>query len=221
MNIIHTPFKLTLFSNHGDTATECATVNTSAEVAGATESTADVSEKRDDASINEGVDENNKNNRNDLSSPHVAEIKPDDKHDDLKIRSKAIGDRKKYFIMGAHYVERRMQSWLNDEAVLKEKYPDYSLEKEMKNPVFFKMLSLDISQEQAYVATHFDSILNDEMNRAACLYSDNLRARGVRPYENGVLGSGGVAMKSGVSTLSRGQRADIAKRALNGEKISF
>lgn len=123
--------------------------------------------------------------------------------------------------MGARYVENCIQSWTREEAALKEKYPDYSLEKAIKDPMFFKMLSLGISQEQAYRAIHFDSILNDEIGKSAGLYSDNLRSRGMRPCENGVLGSGAVAMKNGVSSLSRGQRANIAKRALNGEKISF
>lgn len=140
---------------------------------------------------------------------------------DLKASAANLRERKNYFIMGARYVEDQIKRWSSDERALKEKYPEFSLENAIKEPIFIKMLSIGMSIEQAYRSINFDSILREEMERAHAEYNQGIKARGSRPDENGVTGSGGVAMRSGVNYLSRNQRADIAKRAFNGEKITF
>ena len=42
-----------------------------------------------------------------------------------------------------------------------------------------------------------------------------------RPQENGTLQSGGMIVKNDVSKLTREDRAEIARRAMRGEKIQF
>ncbi len=217
MNNKNTPFELTLFSEQENSVNQTAVTR---------EIDLPVNDSLETDTSKNGEAEINEQGQKELSAEkwgdHSKDTeKPETAYDEVKIRTGKRRPGKSYLIMGARYVESRIQAWKREEGLLKEKYPEYSLENAIKNPIFLKMLSLDISQEQAYRATHFDSILREEMDRATCLYSDNLRARGVRPSENGVIGSGGVTMKNGVSSLSRGQRADIAKRAFNGEKISF
>ena len=121
----------------------------------------------------------------------------------------------------ALFVERRIEGWLEEARILKSKYPDFSLEKAVHDAVFMKMLGVGIPLEKAYKGANFDTVLSYELDGAALRYSDNIKARGARPVENGILSSGGVTLKRGVESLSRGQRADIAKRAMKGEKISF
>lgn len=217
MNNKNTPFELTLFSEQENSVNQTA-VTHKIDLP-ASDSLETDTLKNGEAEIKE---QNHKESSVENGFEHSKDPEETEEvHNDIKIKTGKKRSGKSYLIMGARYVESRIQAWKREEELLKEKYPEYSLENAIKDPVFLKMLSLDISQEQAYRATHFDNILREEMDRATCLYSDNLRARGGRPSENGVIGSGGVTMKNGVSSLSRGQRADIAKRAFNGEKISF
>ena len=56
---------------------------------------------------------------------------------------------------------------------------------------------------------------------AAQQVTDNVRARGARPAENGVSSGSGFLVKSDVSKLTKKDRAEIARRAAHGEKIVF
>lgn len=48
-----------------------------------------------------------------------------------------------------------------------------------------------------------------------------IRARGLRPTEAALATEGGRALAAGVSSLSREQRAEVARRAARGERIKF
>lgn len=48
-----------------------------------------------------------------------------------------------------------------------------------------------------------------------------IRARGLRPVENGLSANRGEALRGEASRLSRAQRAELAKRAAGGERIRF
>lgn len=49
----------------------------------------------------------------------------------------------------------------------------------------------------------------------------HIRARGLRPAEGGLSATTARALASGVSSLSRQQRAEVARRAAKGEHIKF
>ena len=48
-----------------------------------------------------------------------------------------------------------------------------------------------------------------------------IRARGMRPAEAALGSEGGRALTAGVTSLSRAQRAEVARRAAKGERIKF
>lgn len=48
-----------------------------------------------------------------------------------------------------------------------------------------------------------------------------IRARGLRPTENALVGGTGTALRADASRLSRAQRAEIARRAAEGERIKL
>lgn len=50
---------------------------------------------------------------------------------------------------------------------------------------------------------------------------EDIRARGMRPSENGAVSSPAAVTKTDVNALTKAQREEIEKRVLRGEKIRF
>lgn len=134
--------------------------------------------------------------------------------------------------MDAELAERRaserIAKWNQEEAALRESFPEFSLQAEVEGPYGEKMLNLmrmGVSVGDAYRAIHFDEINETIMRRTAVETEkkviDNVRARGNRPQENGVTRQAGVTYKSDPSKYTKEDRAEIARRVRRGESISF
>lgn len=125
--------------------------------------------------------------------------------------------------------DRQMQStinsWINDAKELMSEHPDFDLELESQNPAFARMLRAGIDVKSAYYATHHKDILDSMVKKASMDASiklaDSIRARGMRPSENGLSGQSTAVLKTDVSKLTPKERADIARRVSEGEEISF
>ena len=125
--------------------------------------------------------------------------------------------------------ERKMLStvnnWINDARTLKEKYPDFDIETEAQNESFTRMLRAGVDLKTAYYASHHEDILSSMVKKASeeasVKITDSIRARGIRPNENGLSEKSTAIIKTDVSKLTPKERAEIAKRVMNGEEISF
>ena len=111
-------------------------------------------------------------------------------------------------------------------AELRKEFPDFDLTAESKNPQFVSMLRIEaLPLRTIYAAIHHDEILNGSVQKARADAEEaavaNIRARGMRPPENGATVTGGVSVSVGVGNLSRKERADVARRAARGERITF
>lgn len=111
-------------------------------------------------------------------------------------------------------------------AELRREFPDFDLEAEAKNPQFTAMLRIEsLPLRTIYTALHHDEILSGSVQRVKseteAAVVANIRARGQRPAENGASGLGGVSVSTGVASLTRAERAAIARRAAAGEQITF
>ena len=111
-------------------------------------------------------------------------------------------------------------------AELRKEFPDFDLAAESKNPQFVSMLRIEaLPLRTIYAAIHHDEILNGSVQKARADAEEaavaNIRARGMRPPENGATVTGGVSVSVGVGNLSRKERADVARRAARGERITF
>lgn len=101
----------------------------------------------------------------------------------------------------------------------------FDLDRELKNPVFLKLIKCGFKVYDAWQFTHFEEIIKElaaaaEQNgyeRAVRAIRDGLE----RPEENGTREQGGVAGKKSVSSLSGGNIRDILRRVENGAKIKF
>lgn len=133
-------------------------------------------------------------------------------------------------------IERQRQAqeqysrWVDEANQLKVIYPEFDLERELKNPDFRKIIGQPnqeyaISMKQAYEIIHHDEIINgirqktaDETQKKVV---DNVRSRGTRPVEGAVNSQSGVIFKSDVTKLTKKDRQEIARRVARGEIISF
>ena len=103
--------------------------------------------------------------------------------------------------------------------MISEKYPDFNIREAVKDKNFLTLIRCGINIDTAHKALNHEKIVKYELEKALGAVYDDIRARGMRPSENGLLSSGGVNIGLGARSFSRKERADIAKRVENGEKI--
>lgn len=122
-------------------------------------------------------------------------------------------------------IRETVDSWINDTKALSEKYPDFDLELEAQNPKFAMLLKAGVDLKSAYYATHHEDIVSrmteEASKQASVKITDSIRARGARPNENGLSDRSTAIIKTDVSKLTPKERAEIAKRVMRGEEISF
>ena len=127
-------------------------------------------------------------------------------------------------------VRQQYATWVGEASEVKKAYPDFDLDKELLNPDFRGLIAQKnpqyaISMKQAYELCHLNDIKESIKSEASQATEqnvvNNIRARGKRPVEGAVQGQGGVIVKDDVSKLTKKDRAEIAKRVLRGETITF
>lgn len=103
---------------------------------------------------------------------------------------------------------------------LRKQFPDFDLSVQLQDPAFLRMTSpgTGISVENAYFALHRDALQSAAMEMAAKktaeLISNNIRANGRRPEENGLSAQAPTVNTFDYRNASPRQRADLKKRIL-------
>ena len=119
----------------------------------------------------------------------------------------------------------QMQQWLAEEQELRKTFPNFDIRAEIQNPDFSRLLQTGVSVETAYRVIHMDDIVSNAMKTTASLtekrVADSVKAKGVRPAENGTTAQSAFTLKDDVTKLNKADRAEVVKRALRGEIISF
>lgn len=122
-------------------------------------------------------------------------------------------------------VDQQMQIWYAESEALKEKFPEFDLKTETENPSFLSMLKSGVPMEHAFKVIHMDEIVTNAMKTTQALSEkrvvDNIRAKGMRPVENGAGSHSAFTVKNDVTKLTKEERAEIARRAERGERITF
>lgn len=122
-------------------------------------------------------------------------------------------------------VNRQVAQWEEQGETLKASYPGFDLHGECRNPQFVSLLQNGVDVKTAYEVLHMDEIKNGVAAGAAKAAERNvtetIKAKGMRPAENGAAGQGGVIVKDDVSKLSKADRAEIIRRVARGERITF
>lgn len=119
----------------------------------------------------------------------------------------------------------QINMWLSQAKEVKAIYPNFDFKQEVANPEFAKMLRYGIPVQKAYEAMHIDEMVNGAAMSAAQKAEKNtvakLRNKSARPSENGTSSSSSAIIKNDVSSLTKADRAEIARRVARGEMISF
>jgi hypothetical protein len=118
-------------------------------------------------------------------------------------------------------INQQVQQWNQEAMALKAKYPDFDLAAEAQNPQFLDLLKAGVTVEAAYQVIHMDEIIAGTAKQAQQNLAENIKAKGNRPQESAAKGTQGVIIKSDPSKLTAEDRAEIARRVMMGEEITF
>ena len=126
--------------------------------------------------------------------------------------------------------QEAMLRWQQQSETVAQKYPGVQgLEEEANDPVtgerFLQLLSSGIDVENAYKVVHMDDLISGALeygvNKARQDTVQTIKARGMRPSENGASGTGAAVQHKDVASLTKDERAQLMKRALRGEQIDL
>ena len=127
--------------------------------------------------------------------------------------------------IGQQQFQQQIDRWYQEASRVKEIYPSFDFRKEAQNPEFLSLLRSGNTVEHAYKVLHFDELTQNAARVAAQTADAQAQARikqkASRPSENGTSSKSAVIVKNDVSSLSRKERAEIARRVQRGEKIVF
>lgn len=125
----------------------------------------------------------------------------------------------------AYKQREQLEKWNAEIASMQEKYPEFDIDAEMSDPEVRRQLKANIPLERIYRERHMDDFIKRAVETATAdterRVTENIRAKGNRPDENGTQSGAGYVAKVDVSKLTREQRAEYAKRAARGEYIDF
>ena len=121
--------------------------------------------------------------------------------------------------------QQQLNKWYQEAEQVKELYPSFDFKAEAQNPEFLSLLRSGNTVEHAYKVLHFDE-LTQNAARVAAQTADaqaqaRIKSKASRPSENGTSSQSAAIVKNDVSTLTRKERAEIARRVQRGEKITF
>lgn len=119
----------------------------------------------------------------------------------------------------------QIDAWYQEANKVKELYPSFDFKVEAQNPEFINLLKRGIDVEHAYKILHFDEITNNAAKEAARMADartqERIKQKASRPSENGTSSQSAAIVKNDVSSLTRKERAEIARRVARGDIIRF
>lgn len=122
-------------------------------------------------------------------------------------------------------VKQKMQKWFEEAQAVKARFPNFDFKTELQNGEFVSMLKAGTPVEHAYKVMHFDELMGGAISVTAAntekRVTDNVRARGNRPPENGTLSQSAFTVKDDPSKLTKKDFEEIEKRVARGEIIGF
>ena len=133
-----------------------------------------------------------------------------------KLRNRQLGQQK---------AQEQLSAWYKDAEAVKQLYPTFDFKVETQNRHFLDLLRKGLPVQQAYELIHMDEIREATAKSAAQAAGAQVEARikskQSRPTENGTSSQSAAIVKSSVSSLTKADRAEVARQALGGKKIRF
>ena len=126
---------------------------------------------------------------------------------------------------GEQQAQAQFAKWTQEAEQVKSLYPSFDLRTELASRDFQGLLRAGVPMQKAFELMHMDEIKAASARSAAQTASQQMEAKikskAARPSENGTSSQSAVIVKNDVSKLSRADRAEVARRAQRGEKITF
>lgn len=122
--------------------------------------------------------------------------------------------------------EESAARWSREADELAAQCPDFDLGAALSDAQFCALLRTGVDVRTAWFALHAQALLEAACVRAGRSaeqrVAEHIRARGLRPAENGLGGGGaGIVVRPDVSRMSRADRAALAARAERGERVKL
>lgn len=148
----------------------------------------------------------------------------------LKRENRAFQEQMEYVQNQQRAIQTR-QAWEAEAESLRAQYPDLDVNAEIANPQFESLLvsltraGFENPMQIAYETCHADevkaAIASHVAQQTEKKVTDNIKAKGSRPVENGASSSNAFSQKVDVSKLTDKEMDEYIKRASRGETISF
>lgn len=123
------------------------------------------------------------------------------------------------------FARDRLDRWAREMEEAVAAYPDFDLAEGMGQSVFRGVLRGGGSMKQAYEALHLEDIKASAARQAALErereITEHIRARGIRPQENAAAAQNALRAKVDLERMTKEERAEVARRAMRGETITF
>ena len=136
---------------------------------------------------------------------------------------KRAGELAEQRLRGLRQENQRLRSrGLRQKQEAAEKYPGFCWQREMTNPAFGRLVLAGVEPETAYAAVHRQELMQEAMRYAAGRTRRQVAsslASGARARENG--GRSAAVSRSDPRGLDSRELADIRRRVMEGERISF
>lgn len=119
-----------------------------------------------------------------------------------------------------------MQGWMAEAEKLREVYPSFDLQAEIRNPDFVELMKLPIFN----LRSAYEFIHKDELQAAASQVvaqqveqriANRVASNANLPVENGVASASAAVSVRDVNSLSKQERDDIIRRVMAGEKVTL
>lgn len=132
------------------------------------------------------------------------------------IRQREIGQAK---------AQQQIDAWHREADKVKEIYPSFDFKTELQNSEFFSLLKSGVGVEHAYKMIHFDELTQNAAKAAAqaagLQAQEKMKQKASRPSENGTSSQSAAIVRNDVASLTRKERAEIARRVQRGDRITF
>lgn len=121
--------------------------------------------------------------------------------------------------------QQQINGWMQEAQQIQQSYPGFDLIAELENPQFASLLNAHVPMEHAFKVVHLDDITSGIARNTAAqtekAVTDNIRAKGSRPAENGTMGQSAFTTTTDVNNLTPQDMDDLIRRAAQGEIITL
>ena len=112
--------------------------------------------------------------------------------------------------------------WAAEEAQLRRSRPEFSLQRELRDPEMRRLMQLPgMRVQDAYRLAHYEDSLTQAAQAVEQGVVERIRQRAARPAENGIRPGGAATVRPDVAGMTRAQREALERRVLHGAQIEL